>query len=118
MTFQRSHSVTVTTDGAGAATAFLPVEALSGRIAAIEYVKVDYSNGVTFTITLEKTGEGLWTENPVNASKIVYPTIPVHNQVGVAQTPADFVRMAMDRVKIVIASGGATKSGTFILHLE
>lgn len=109
--------VTATTNGSGAATVYSG--RITGRILSIRYRKTDFADGVDFTITLEGTGEGLWTESDVNSAKQVYPRVGVHDLVGVARTfdgtrtvPGDVVAFD-DRVKIVIASGGSAKTGAF-----
>jgi hypothetical protein len=114
----RRYKVTVTTAADGSATAYTP--RLSGELHAIEYVKTDFANGVDFTITSEATGQQLWAENDVNASAVRYPRAATHSTAGVASLYAAAgtavqARPALgnDRVKIVIAAGGATKVGTF-----
>ncbi|HUX02261.1 MAG TPA: hypothetical protein VMY35_14950 [Phycisphaerae bacterium] len=111
------HEIEVTTAVGGAVTAYSPV--ITGRILAIRYAKTDFAAGVDFTITVESSGEGLWTEENVDASKIVYPTAQVHDVVGQTLTMegseplTDRIHVANDRVKIVIAAGGDAKTGTF-----
>jgi hypothetical protein len=110
-------TVPVTTDAEGAATVYSPqINALLSRIA---YVKDDFADGVGFTITEEDTGETLWTEAAVNASATRAPRQPTHSTAGVAALYAgggaavnDMIAVS-GRIKIVIASGGAAKSGTF-----
>jgi hypothetical protein len=116
--YAERHVVTLTTDGAGAATGYTPV--VSGRVIEIRYVKTDYDNGVGFTITSEGTGETIWTEAAVNASATRAPRQAVHSTAGAAALYAaggaavtDHVVLAQDRVKIVVASGGAAKTGAF-----
>lgn len=115
--YAERHTVTLTTDANGAATGFTPV--VTGRVLGIRYVKDDFANGVDFTITAEATGENLWIEENVNASKSVYPRAQVHDLAGVGRTydgtrtVGEPVTIANDRVKIAIAQGGNTKSGTF-----
>lgn len=110
-------SVSVTTASDGTVTAYS--DYFTGRIHSIQYVKNSYDDTVDFTITLDNTGEGLWTESNVTASKIVYPRVGVHDLVGVAATldgtraMRDAVVAVNDRVKIVLAQGGAAKAGTF-----
>ena len=82
----RRFSVAVTTAADGSATAYSPY--LSGYIAAIHYQKTDYTDGVDFTITLEATGESLWTEANVNAAASRYPRSPTHTGAGVASLAA------------------------------
>jgi hypothetical protein len=104
-------------------TAYSP--RLSGKIHQIEYVKTDYAAGVDFTITGEATGVSLWAQTDVNASAVVAPRQPTHSQAGVASLFAaggtavqDKVALANDRVKIAIAQGGATKTGTFHILVD
>ena len=119
----KRYVVPVTTNASGAATAYSPV--LSGKIATIRYVKGDFANGVDFTITAEATGETIWTEENVNASKTVAPRQATHSTAGVAAVYAaagepvlDKIILAADRVQFVIANGGDTKSGAFHLVTE
>lgn len=119
----RRFIVDVTTASDGSATKYTPY--LSGKICAIHYVKNDFTDGVDFTITAEATGETLWTESNVNASKVCMPRGATHSNVGVASTYAadgtavnDLIRVSRDRVKIVIAAGGDTKSARFHVVVE
>jgi hypothetical protein len=117
----RRFKVTVTTASDGTATAYTP--RLSGRLQSIHYVKdgsTPYTDGVDFTITAEATGENIWTESNVNASAVRYPRAATHSQAGVAAlyaaggtAVADCIALAGDRVKIVLAQGGASKVGVF-----
>lgn len=119
----RRFSVTALTDGSGNATVYSPY--LSGKLVSIHYVKTDYTDGVDFTITAEATGETLWTELNVNAAASRYPRVGIHSNAGVAALYAaggtavtDLIRLGRDRVKIVIGSGGAAHTGTFIIVFE
>lgn len=114
------HTVELTTAADESATGYSPV--VTGRVLAIHYVKDDFANGVDFTITSEVTGQGIWTESDVNASASRAPRQPTHGQDGSASLYAatgepveDYIALAQDRVKIVIANGGVAKSGSFIL---
>lgn len=113
------HAVTVTTASDGSATAYTD-KAVTGAVLSIQYVKVDFDNGVDFTITAETTTQGLWTESNVNASATRCPRQPTHDAVGAASLYAaagepveDYIYLANERVKFVIAQGGNVKSGTF-----
>lgn len=123
----RRHIVTVTTAADGSATAYSP-RGVNGKVHQIEYVKhgvTPFADGVDFTITGEATGVNLWTESNVNASAVRAPRQPLHSQAGVAALYAaggtavqEPVALANDRVKIVIASGGDTKIGTFHILVD
>ena len=115
--------VAVVTAADGSATAYSGV--VTGKLSQIRYVKTDFDNGVGFTITAEATGETLWAEAAVNASATRAPRQATHSTAGVAalyaasgQAVNDKIALANDRVKIVIASGGDTKSGTFHIVME
>jgi len=114
--YTERHEVLVTTASDGTAVAYSPV--ISGKIYGIHYVKNDFTNGVDFTITLEKTGETLWTQADVNASVSKYPAAQVNKTDGTSAVSGvdpvlDRIIAAKDRVKIQVASGGSVKTGTF-----
>lgn len=113
--YAERNSVAVTTAADGTATAYSPN--VTGEIHAISYVKTDFANGVDFAVTLEATGEVVWTGTDVNASAVVYPLVAgTVAGTGVASTLVQVpIVAANDRIKIVISSGGNTKSGTFII---
>lgn len=117
MSYAQRVSVSVTTDASGDATAYS--ETVNGTLSQARYVKTDFSNGVDFTITSEATGETIWAENDVNASATRAPRQAVHSTAGVAatydgtRTTLDKIALANDRIKIVVASGGNVKTGTF-----
>ncbi|MFH1731831.1 MAG: hypothetical protein ABIF82_09300 [Planctomycetota bacterium] len=115
------YSVTVTTDDSGNATAYIPGDtdaargnnALTGRVLALIYTKVDYAS-CTITVTDERSGQSIWTEASVNASKTLYPHVAATVQNGGASSLTEVpLCMARSRIKIVVASGGTTKSGIF-----
>ena len=114
----RRFIVDVTTASDGSATAYSPY--LSGEIVQISYIKTDFADGVDFTITGEAIGQTLWAESNVNAAKNCFPREAIHSTAGVAALYAaggtsvnDRIALSRDRVKIVIAQGGNTKTGTF-----
>ncbi len=95
---------------------------VSGRIVTIKYVKTDFATGVDFTITTEDSGQDVWAEADVNASKTVAPRQAIHATDGTASLYAasgepveDYIWAATERIKIVVAQGGDTKSGQFIV---
>lgn len=124
MSFAQRLTVNVTTAADGSATVFS--DSASGLLSQIRYIKdgtTPFTDGVDFTITAEATGETLWTQNDVNASATVSPRQATHSTAGVASLYAatfavtDKIALANDRVKIVIASGGDSKNGSFIFVL-
>lgn len=125
------YSVTATTDASGAATVYLPSGSaatvpgapVNRMIFAVVYEKTDFAAGVDFTITTSEGGINVWTEENVNASKTVYPSAPATAQDGTARlfagggtaVPIGPMPLANEVLKIVIASGGDTKTGAFTL---
>jgi hypothetical protein len=119
----RRYTITATTNSGGAATADSPL--LSGKVHAIIYDKVDFADGVDFTITALATGETIWSESNVNADASCYPRVPTHTTARVAALYAaggsavlDKIGIGNDRVRVVIAQGGNVKTGTFYLLMD
>lgn len=111
----RKFTITVTTNGSGAATGYTPY--FSGKIEQVRYIKTDFADGVDFTTTLDGTGQTVWTESDVNAAVTKLPRQQVASTAGVAatydgtRTVTDKIAASRDRVKWVIAQGGDTKTG-------
>lgn len=113
--YAERYTATLTTDGSGAVTGYLPADGLiTGRILSVIYAKVDFANGVDFAITLEQSGLNVWTESNVDASKTVYPVAAAALPSGAASTLTEAPIVAVrERLKIAITNGGATRTGTF-----
>ena len=113
--FAERHTVVVEVNASGAATAYSPT--ITGRIHMLSYVKDDYADGVDFAITLESTGESLWTDADVNASQVVYPVQPAN--LGATGAASVLVQVpivaANDRIKFAITNGGVSTSGSFVV---
>jgi hypothetical protein len=107
--------VDVETATGGGATVFSPT--LTGRIASIIYTKDAgnaFASTADFTATVEGTGEAVWAESNVNASKTVDPVRQAASTSGVAVSGVHGgIHVHNDRVKIVVAQGGNTKAGRF-----
>ncbi len=113
----RRFVVPVAVNGSGAATVYSPY--LSGKIETVQYVKTDFADGVDFTITAEGTTEGIWTELDVNSAVIKHPRAATHTILGAAAEPVTTkIGLSRDRVKIVIASGGVSKTGSFTITVS
>jgi hypothetical protein len=119
----RRITVEVVTDASGNASTLSP--RISGEIHQIEYSKIDFPDGVDFTIEGEATGIDLWVESNVNASTARAPRQPTHSQAGAAllyasggTAVADRIAIANDRVKFGISQGGNAKSGKFHILID
>lgn len=113
----RKFTVSLTTDASGDVTAYTPY--LSGLVQQVIYTKTDFADGVDFTITVEGTGETVWTESNVNAAVAKLPRSATHSTAGVAllyaaggAAVANQIAIGRDRIKCVIAQGGNAKTGT------
>lgn len=120
MSYVQRITVPVTTIADGSATAYS--DPVTGDLSQCRYMKdatTPFDNGVGFTITNETTGETLWAEAAVNASATRAPRQATHSTAGVAlgATITDKIALAGDRIKIVIASGGNVKTGSFVFLL-
>lgn len=120
----RQLDVTVTTNAAGAATAYTD-DPVNGRVVTVIYTKTDFANGVDFTITGERTGQTVWTQQDVDATATVSPRQATHSTAGVAALYAangeavlDYVWLPFERIKVVIGSGGAAKTGKFTFVVD
>jgi len=70
-------------------------------------------------VTGETTGLAIWAELNVNASATRAPRQPTHSTAGAAALYAgsgtavlDYVAVAQERIKVVVADGGNAKTGT------
>lgn len=124
----------VTTDAGGAASVLSRV--VRGRVAYIYYrdghvareddgfvlredggriTREGFADTADFTITCNRTGEGLWTESNITADQIVAPTKAVQDQVGADRVQFDHVWCVGSAVKIVVAQGGNAQTAVFEL---
>jgi hypothetical protein len=119
----RRFVIPITVDSNGDAEEYSPV--INGHIHSVRYVKDDFANGVDFVLTVEGTGETVWSEEDVNASATRHPRAPTHSTAGVAALYADGepgvldrIAISQDRVKIEVASGGTETSGAIHITVD
>lgn len=117
------HRITMATNGSGAATAYTP-DPVDGEVMQIRYIKTDFADGSTMTLTGEDSGVAIWAETGVNASATRAPRQASHTTAGVAATldgtrPALVpVAVARERLKVIVASGGDTKTGYLDIYVR
>jgi len=119
------HSLTLTVNASGAATVYstLPV---SGRVLQMRYVPhatTPLDTGADLTITGEDTGVAIATLSNIGTAALTkLPRQPTHGLTGTAlvyagtDAVAEPVYVAGERIKVVVAQGGVSKSGT--LHIS
>jgi hypothetical protein len=121
MSYAQRHAVAVTANTGGIGTGYTPV--VTGAVSQIRYVAdatAPYENTADFTITVEATGEAVWSASDVAANTTVAPRQSTHNTAGTEALYAASgvpvlapILVAHDRIKIEIAEAGNTTTGTF-----
>lgn len=117
--YAERHSVTLTTDGSGDATGY--TANVTGRVLSVQYVKTDFADGVDITVTAEATGQAILALTDQNTAGVFYPRAQVHGPTGTAltydgtRTVNEPVTVVFDRVKVVVAQGGDTKTGEVVI---
>ncbi len=104
-------AVTIITDASGAGTGY--TTPVTGRVLGITYAKTDYADGVDVVVSTETTAQTILTLTDQNSSAVFYPRSVVHGNTGSALTGVEAIPVAAERIKITVAAGGNTKTGTF-----
>jgi hypothetical protein len=119
----RRFVVPITVDSSGDAIVYSPV--LNGHLHSIRYLKDDFADGIDFVVTLETSGETVWSEENVNASATRYPRAATHSTAGVAALFAagepgvlDRIAISQERIKLVVANGGTETSGEVHITID
>jgi len=112
--------VPITVDASGDGIGYAAPDRVHGHVHAIRYVKTDYADGVDVTITGETSGIPILTITDMNASATYLPRAASCDIVAAASLYAaagepveDKIPIANERIKLVVASGGVSTSGTF-----
>jgi hypothetical protein len=109
--------VSLAVNASGAATAYsVPV---MGRVLAVLYTPGTLDTGADLTITTETTLQTILTLTNAGTSALVkYPRVPVHDETGAAATldgtraARDYAFVCNERIKIVVAQGGVSLTGS------
>jgi len=123
----RSFPVPVTTDGSGDATGYTP--SCSGLVRAISYVphaSTPLDTNADIVVTGNVSGIAILTKANIGLSAVTF-----HPRAAVVATAdgaallystsnpvADLVPVSDEAIKIVVANGAATKSGTFYVFVD
>lgn len=113
-------TVNVTTDDQGDAVAYSPQ--CNGLVRTVEYIQPT-SGGLDaatdIDIIADVSGAVIWTNDDLSASKVIHPLAQAQDNTGAdiagAYAP---ICLADERIKITVANGGDTLSGTFIFTIE
>lgn len=125
MAYVQREVVDITTDAGGDGTGYTGV--VTGRVLAIRYVADGtnpYANTADFTVTAEASGLSVVTVTNESGSNTYYPRAATVSTANAAALYAaggtavnDCIPVAQERVKIVVAQGGNTKTGRFHVYI-
>ena len=114
------YSATLTTDGSGDCTAYLG-SVVRGRVHAIKYVPGTIDTNGDLTITGETTSVAILTKANAGTSTVWYYPFAAGNKVadGAASTISESpVYVYKERIKVVVAQGGATAAGSITVYVD
>jgi hypothetical protein len=111
-------TATITTASDGSATVYLGSR-LRGRVHAIKYIAGTLDSGTDLVLTGETTGVAILTDSPA-ASEWYYPrAFPNKVTDGAAGTvPSEDVHVLNERIKVVVAQGGDTLTGSIEAFID
>jgi hypothetical protein len=116
MAFGVTETVTIDSTSASAVTDYTTA-AYTGPIQTIIYTQGTLSTGADIVVTTEDTGQTVWSESNVTASKTLCPRQATHSTAGVASLFAtagepveDYVWAINERLKIVTTQGSTGDS--------
>ena len=123
---QRS-KVTIETDADGNGIGYVGIVngVDNGRLLAIRYVKDSYEDGIDIVVTGTVSGIEILTLADMNATITKYPRATANNvtdgsdalYAGQGQPIKVLVPIVGEGIKIVVSSGGNTKSGSFYVWI-
>ena len=106
------HSVSLTTTGSGAGSAYSAT--VDGRIIAIKY-DGSMASGADITITTEDTGLAVITKANAGTAAVTYYPRNAMNKVADGAAVAFYtpVHACMERLKVSVVQGGNAQTGAF-----
>jgi len=113
-------SVAVVTDESGDAVVYTP--ALNGMVRSVRYVKPDSGGldaGSDIDIVTDKGAVVVWDKDNLDASAVIYPMVPAHDNTGTLVVGSYApIPVCDERIKITVANGGNALAGTFEFLIE
>lgn len=113
------YTAAIVTNSDGAATVYVGSR-IRGQIVAIQYAPGTIDTGATVTITGETTGIPIITKASAGTSTVYwYPLAACVKAVdGSASTNEANIWLYCERMKVVVASGGNTLTGSITLWVD
>lgn len=108
----------ITTDASGDATVYLThtnIRKPNGFIVRFKYEPGTIDSGATLVITGETSGAPIMTKTSAGSSDVFYYPRALSNEVADAAIGAqgsEHIPVKDERIKVVVSSGGATKTGS------
>lgn len=113
-----SSKIEIVTNSSGAATVHLThglSRKLNGFLVCIKYTPGTIDTGADLTITGEESGIPILTKANAGTSVVFYYPRALINAVAdgaEAASPSEFIPIKDERIQVVIANGGDTKTGS------
>jgi len=107
-------STAIETDSGGDATVYIGTN-IRGQLVAMKYTPGTIATGADMTITGETSGIPIITVTNAGTSNVFYYPRAPSNKVADAAAitdSAERIPIVDERIKVVVAQGGATNSGT------
>ena len=104
----------IDTDGDGDATVYLGSN-IRGLLLELRYYPGTLATGASLTVTGETSGKAILTKSSAGTSNVSFcpralPSAVAYGSDG--SSSSELIPMMNERIKVVVASGGATKSGS------
>lgn len=108
----------IVTNSSGAATVYITHglnRKPNGFLVALKYTPVTLDTGAGLTITGESSGIPILTKASAGTAIVFFYPRALNNSVAdgsAGAVPAEFIPIEDERIKVVVASGGDTKTGS------
>ena len=121
MSFIQGSTLSVTTDGASAASTYSN-ETFNGFLQAIQYTPGSsaFSTAMGATFSGEISGMKYLSLSPFNSTvEVTYsPRTSIHSTAGSTVAGFDRFPVVNERIKVDLSSGGSGKTGTFRFYIS
>lgn len=115
-------TVNIATDGSGDFTGYTKIT--NGLVHAVRFVDTDLAAGADITVTCGASGAAIVTLTNQANTATVAPRQATHDTAGAALLYAaggtavsDLIPVADEAIKVVVAQGGATATGTLHIYV-
>ncbi len=114
------YTIPIVTDSSGDAVVY-SLRSVTGRIVALKYAPGDIDTGAGLVVTGETSEVAVLTKASAGTSDVWYYPLALSNKVsdGAASAITEVpVYLFSERLKVVVASGGATKTGAISIVVD